>query len=221
MWRTSGLCKECPESQVWRKESKEDGSAQEWVLSFEGWCLVFSCIPELLICSFSLTVRILGPRLLGRFFVAKKSAIHYKELECDCLENYRKGSYPSVFIPYNTVETRFLGLHQDLSGYWSSVVFPWEWSGKNLILPGAAGQNATLELIEETDLLSIGRVRNQSNSKAVVLDVQICCDLDRVKELAFIIYVGVPWFSMCFNYSCFIWCLFYITVLFLGISSSL
>lgn len=42
-----------------------------------------------------------------------------------------------------------------------------------------------------------------------------------IKELAFTTCLGIPWFLMCFNYSGFIWCLFYIAVLFLGISGSL
>lgn len=42
-----------------------------------------------------------------------------------------------------------------------------------------------------------------------------------IKELAFITCLGIPWFLMCFNYRGFICCLFHITVLFLGISSSL
>lgn len=57
-------------------------------------------------------------------------------------------------------------------------------------MPDAAGQSAILELIEENDLLSIGLVRKQSNSNAVLLDVQMCCHLDRVKELAFMTYFG-------------------------------
>jgi len=41
-------------------------------------------------------------------------AIYYKELEGDCLENYRKGSCPFMCNQQNTVETGFLGQLQDV-----------------------------------------------------------------------------------------------------------